>query len=52
MLTVRLATDIQMETHQEYIATEAEISKFARTNVHPDFNDFIDEVNWVSKRNT
>ena len=40
------------ENHEDYIATEKEITKFGRTNVHPDFSDFIDEINWVSKRDT
>jgi hypothetical protein len=51
-ITVHLASDIMTERHEDYIATEKEITKFGRTNVHPDFSDFIDEVNWISKRDT
>lgn len=52
MVTVRLASDVMSETHEEYINTEKEITKFGRTNVHEDFSDFVDQVNWVSKRDT
>ena len=45
MVTVRLSSDVMSERHEDYVATEREIAKFGRTNVHPDFSDFIDEVN-------
>jgi hypothetical protein len=51
-ITVHLASDILTERHVEYNDTEREITKFGRTNVHPDFTEFIDEVNWISKRDT
>lgn len=51
-ITVNLAADIMTETHEEFNQLETEIRKFGRTNVHPDFGDFIHNVNWISKRDT
>ena len=51
-ITVNLAADIMTETNEEFNQLETEIRKFGRTNVHPDFGDFIHNVNWISKRDT
>ena len=51
-ITVQLASDVMSQNHEDFIATEKEITKFGRTNVHSDFSDFIDEINWISKRDT
>lgn len=51
-ITVNLAADIMSESNEEFNQLETEIRKFGRTNVHPDFSDFIHSVNWISKRDT
>jgi hypothetical protein len=51
-VSVNLSADIYTDNDPLYNETKADVEKFGKVNIKPDFPDYILELNWHSKKDT